>query len=287
MIPLLLTHIRTSDGVRLEGVAVLPKRKGNTALIWIHGFSSRFSSGQTLINELSTRCAQNGIAYLKFNTRGHDIAAPGGKGGETAGAGFEKFEECILDIRAMIQFARKLGYTKIILTGSSTGANKALYYIYKTKDRRVRGLILRGAVSDASVGIQEYGTKKLSRGLAVARRLAMKKPLALMPLEFGFYSPRRFLSLFSPGSPENVFPSHNPKASWKELKSVKIPIAVILGSRDQYLDRPAKKLISIFQKNTISTKSFSGIIIKGARHGFQKHERELADIIVNWIKTNQ
>lgn len=284
MIPVLLTSIRTRDNVTLEGIIVRPERKSKTALIWLHGLSSRFSSGQTLIDELSARCARNGIAYLKFNTRGHDIAAPGSKEKEMMGAGFEKFEECIRDIRAMIQFARKLGHTEIILAGSSTGANKALYYIYKTNDPRVKGLVLRGAVSDVSVGIQTYGAKKLSRGLVAARRMAMKKSRALMPPEFGVYSPQRFSSLFSPGSPEDVFPYHNLNASWRELKSVKIPIAVILGSRDQYLDRPAKELISMFRKNAASTKSFSGIIIKGADHSFHRKEKELTTTIIHWIR---
>jgi alpha-beta hydrolase superfamily lysophospholipase len=135
MLPVYLTKIKTRDGVTLEGIAVLPRRKSNTALVWLHGLSSRFSSGQTLIKELSAACQKSGIGYFKFNNRGHDIVnrdLPEKLGG----AGFEKFEDCVLDIRAMLNFAGNLGYKKIILAGHSTGANKALYYLYKTRDRR-------------------------------------------------------------------------------------------------------------------------------------------------------
>src|SRR3989338_11346278 len=102
MIPVLLTRVKTSDGIALEGIAVLPKRKGNTALIWLHGLTGRFSSGQTLIEELSSSCAKNNIAYLKFNTRGHDIVSRGLKQ-KLIGGAFEKFEECVRDIDAVIR----------------------------------------------------------------------------------------------------------------------------------------------------------------------------------------
>lgn len=284
MISVSLTRIKTRDGITLEGMHVKPRRKGNVALIWLHGFGSNFAHGQTLIKELSSKCRTAGIGYFKFNTRGHDIASRGNKNKKLIGAGFEKFEDCIFDIRAMIQFARSLGYKKIILAGHSTGANKALYSIYKTQDHRVKGLILAGPVSDVSFGKKEYGTQKLKHGLTLAHRLVAKKSSVCMPLEFGFYSPSRFLSLFSAGIAEDVFPYHDPNAQWKELKSVRVPIAVIFGDRDEYRDRPVKKLIEIFRGNATSTKSFSKTIIKEANHSFHKKEKELAKTLINFIK---
>ena len=283
MIPVLLTKIKTRDGIWLDGIVVEPKRKSKTALIWIHGLGSNFSRDQERTKELSLLCQKNGIGYFKFNTRGHDLAARGNKKKKIIGAGFEKFEECILDIRAIILFAKKLDYKNIILAGHSTGANKALYYVYKTKDHRIKGLILCGAISDVPAGIQEYGLQKFTRGLLIGQKLLRKKSQSLMPLQFSIMTPARFLSLYKAGSKEDVFPYHNQNSNWKELKSVKVPVAVIIGSHDQYLDRPAKEFVSIFQKNATSTKSFSGIIIKGADHSFHKREKELADAIIHWI----
>ena len=132
MIPVLLTKIKTREGLVLEGIVVEPRRKdkNKTAIIWLHGLSSKFYSGQTLIRELSSVCRRAGVGYFKFNNRGHDVADWENAG--MIGAGFEKFTDCVLDIRAMILFAKKLGYKDIILAGHSTGANKALYYVYKT-----------------------------------------------------------------------------------------------------------------------------------------------------------
>ena len=279
MIPVLLTRVKTSDGIALEGIAVLPKRKGNTALIWLHGLTGRFSSGQTLIEELSSSCVKNKIAYFKFNTRGHDIISRGSKQKFIGGA-FEKFEECVHDIDAVIRLAKKLGYKKIILAGSSTGANKALYYQYKKKNPAVKGIILASAISDMS-SWKTGDAKKMSRAIKIAKQTKNKN--ALLPQEYGMYSASRYLSLFEAGHAEDVFPYHNPKANWKELKSVRVPIAVIIGSQDEHRDRPVKNIIEAFRKNAVSAKSFSGIIIKGAKHGFQKHEQELAREIIHWI----
>lgn len=108
MIPVLLTKLKTRDGIVLDGIVVLPKRRSNTALIWLHGLGSRFSSGQTLIKELSQECRKNGIGYFKFNNRGHDIVNRDGRGKKRLqGAGLEKFENCVLDIRTFDYNTRK------------------------------------------------------------------------------------------------------------------------------------------------------------------------------------
>lgn len=280
-IPVILTRIKTRDGVTLDGIYIKPKRKGDTALIWLHGLTSYFYSGQALIKELSSRCRKQGIGYLKFNTRGHDVVARGTK--HPLGAAFEKFEDCVYDIRAMIRFAKGLGYKNIILAGHSTGANKALYYLYQTKDWRVKGLILLGPTSDIDFDLKKFGKGEVTKRLALAEKLKQKDPHRLLPQKFGIWSARRLVSILSPGAREDVFPYYNQKAQWKELRSVRVPVAVIFGSRDEYLTSPAKELIEVF-RNHSRAKSFSGVIVRGANHGFIKKEKELAKVIVGWIK---
>lgn len=296
MIPVFLTKVKTRDGITLEGVYAKPEKKtrqnfskkklgGQAALIWIHGLNSRFSSGQPLVAALSKTCARAGIGYFKFNNRGNNIGVAGSKKQPLVGGGFERFSDCIKDIHAMIRFAKKLGYKNIILAGHSTGANKVLYCVYKRKDPSLKGIILLGPVSDIAGEEKRIGKKELKNRVALAARLVKKNPKAFMPFIFGkLISAKRFLSLYQPGKPEDVFPYHNPKALWKELKSVKIPTAVMVGSRDKYLDRPAKKFIDVFHANAQSTKSFSGIIIKGADHGFRKKEKEVSKIIIRFIR---
>jgi alpha-beta hydrolase superfamily lysophospholipase len=283
MIPVLLTQIKTRDDVRLDGIFVKPVRKGKTALIWLHGLTSYFHSSKTLIHELSSRCQKAGIGYLKFDTRGHDLITRGSGKHVLLGTLFEKFEDCIYDIRAMIVYAKRLGYKNIVLAGHSTGANKAVYYLYKTRDKSVKGVVLIGGINDIAAEKKRVGKKEFERIIRITNKLYRKDPASFFWSRGFLYTARRSMSLHTPESPEDVFPYYNLKARWKELKSIRAPLAVILGSRDEYLDRPAKELIEIFHKNATRTKHFDSVIIKGAGHSFTKKEKELAKTIVRWI----
>lgn len=285
-IPVSLVRIRTRDGFFLDGIASEPERKGRSALIWIPGLGSVFYSGQTLTSELAAAANRRGIGYFKFNTRGHDYVARG-NGQRHGGAAFERFRDCLHDIRAMVAFVKKRGYRDIILAGHSTGANKVLYYTAKTRDRRVRSIMLLGSISDVAAMAKDIGWHELRRRVRIAEKIATRDPDALVPREWGIWSARRYLSLYRPGEAEDTFPYYRANARWSALRSVRNPLAMIIGSRDEHLDRPARELVEAFRKNATATSSFTGIIIPRAGHGFQKRERELARAIVHWIQNRK
>jgi len=277
-------RVRTRDGVWLDGVVVEPRsRRRNAALVWVHGLGSTFASGQPLIGALSRRLAAKGIAYVKLNTRGHDVVARG-PGRRLGGAAFERFGESVHDIRAMIGLARRAGYGRIVLAGHSTGANKVLHYAARVRDRRVRGLILLGPVSDIAGEMKRVGARELRRRVAVAERIARRDPEALVPRAFGVHSARRYLSLYRPGAAEDVFPYYRPATRWTALRRVRVPVAAVIGDRDEYLDRPAAALVAAFEENATGARSFTGIVVPGARHGFQGQEETLARAVVRWLE---
>ena len=284
-VPVSLVRVRTRDGVWLDGVISEPRRRRNVALIWVHGLGSVFSSGQPLIRELSSRLTAAGIAYLKLNNRGHDAVARGGR--RLVGAAFERFGDSVEDIRTAITLVRRAGYARVLLAGHSTGANKVLHYAARGRDRRVIGLILLGPVADAAAEMKHVGRRELQRRVAVAERLARRDPDALVPRAFGFWSARRYLSLYRPGGTEDVFPYYRPGARWSALRRIRLPIAAILGSRDEFLDRPATALIEAFALNASRVRSFTGIVIPRAGHGFQGREPDLARAMLRWINEQQ
>jgi pimeloyl-ACP methyl ester carboxylesterase len=277
-----LARLTTRDGVWLDGVMAEPRRRRGAALIWVHGLGSVFSSGQPLIRELSTRLNAARIGYFKFNNRGHDVVARRGK--ILAGAAFERFGQSVEDIRTMVAFARGRGYARVILAGHSTGANKVLHYAARARDRRVAGIILLGPISDVAAELKRIGERELQRRVATAERIARRDPQALVPRAWGFWSARRYLSLYRAGGDEDVFPYYRPGARWTALRSVRVPVAAIVGSRDEYLDRPAHEVIEALHRNASRARSFTGLVVPAARHGFQNRERELADLIVRWIR---
>jgi pimeloyl-ACP methyl ester carboxylesterase len=171
----------------------------------------------------------------------------------------------------------------VILAGHSTGANKALYYMARTRDRRVRGLLLLGPVSDVAAEVKRIGRRELARRVAVVERLARRDPESLVPREFGFWSARRYLSLYRPGGAEDVFPYYREGARWGALGEIRVPIAAILGGRDEFLDRPATEVLDALARHATRARSYTGIAIPGALHGFRGHEGALATEIVRWV----
>jgi alpha-beta hydrolase superfamily lysophospholipase len=281
-VPGALVSVRTRDGVQLDGLIVEPRGRRATALIWVHGLGSRFSSGQPLIRALSTRLNRAGIGYLKLDTRGHDLVARQGE--RLAGAAFERFEESVEDVRAMIALASASGYRRVILAGHSTGANKVLHYTARARDRRVAGVILLGAIADVAGERARIGRRELERRVAVAARIARNAPEALVPRSWGFWTARRFVGLYRPGGTEDVFPYYRPSARWTALRRVRVPVAVIVGGRDEYLDRRPAELLAAFALNATRAPSFTGIVVRGARHGFRGREVVLAREIVRWVR---
>ncbi len=281
LIPVDLTQVTTSDGVTLAGVVVEPKGRKKAALIWLHGLTSSFDGGQELMRQLSAACVQRGIGYFKFNTRGHDIAAHGPK--RMIGSAFEKFADSRKDIDAMIALVRRRGYNNIILAGHSTGANKIVYYLYRRQPRNVRGLILVGPVSDIVGQIKLIGRRRLATFVRKSTRVSQRQPMSLVNAHGQLISAQRAKSLFTPGVPEDTFPWYNPKARWAAMSSIRKPLLVVFGGKDNYLDRPAKDVVNLFKAKAASTKHFTGRAVPGASHGFHRHQRQLVQIIGQWL----
>ena len=281
-VPVSLVRLKTRDGVWLDGVVTEPRRRPRIALVLVHGLGSVFSSAPILTRELSTRLNAAAIGYFKFNTRGHDVVARGGR--RMAGAAYERFVDCVEDIRTVLAFVGQCGYRRVVLAGHSTGANKVLYYASRPRDRRVVGIVLLGPVSDAAAEAKRLGWRELRRRVATAQRIARRDPQGLVPRAWGYWSARRYISLYRPGEVEDVFPYYRPGARWTALRAVRLPIAAIVGSRDEFLDRPARDVVTAFRQNATRARAFTGSVIPGARHGFQGRERVLADMIVRWIR---
>ena len=258
-----------------------PKRRRRTALVWVHGLGSTFATGQPLIRALSRRLTAVGLGYLKLDTRGHHVVSRAGR--RLAGAAFERFGESVRDIRAMIDLARRAGFGRVILAGHSTGANKVLHYMARVRDRRVAGVILLGPVSDIAGEMKKVGRRELARRVAIAQRIARRDPEALVPRAFGFRGARRYVSLYRPGEAEDVFQYYRADGRWTALRKVRAPLAVVVGSRDEYLDRPAAEVVEAFERNATAARSFTGLIVPRARHGFAGHEDLLARTLLRWI----
>ncbi len=284
-----ITEIVTKDKLVHQGIYFAPKRKDKVAILWVHGLTDNFYGDLKLMEELSVFCEKEGWGLASFNNRGHDIISSitkldpttaKGKTNVTIGSSYEKFSECVLDIDAGITFLAKQGFSEIIISGISTGANKVCFYEGTKHDKRVVGVILASPVSDPSTMITN---KRYSEMIRKAKEIRNSDKL-LDGFDWFPLTPKRFLSLYDIGGEEDTFPYYQKKPQPKALQNITKPVLVILGGSDEWADRPVKEIVEFFRKFNHS-KNFKSAIIPAAFHSYGGKEKQTAQRIADWVKT--
>lgn len=286
-----LTECITKDDIIHQGIYFEPAEKSDTAILYIHGLSSIFSSHIATCDAFTVMGGKRHIGFASFNNRGFglisgaqkkDPAALTGRSHIPAGAGQEKFTECVLDIDAGITFLTQQGYRKIILVGRSTGANKSCFYAGTVDDPRIAGVVLNSAISDRLEKPEEEITKTLP--LMKQRIAEGKGDELLMGYSFFPMTAKRYVSLYEQGSDEDVFDYGDEHPKMAAFSHIKKPLYVIFGERDEHQDRPIQTIMHVFDSHATST-HYKSVIVPGAIHGFEGQEQELADMIGDWIAT--
>jgi pimeloyl-ACP methyl ester carboxylesterase len=205
---------------------------------------------------------------------------------EFIGEAHEVFTECTDDIQGVINFVRSCGVSNIYLVGHSTGCQKSIYYLsQRGKQKFVRGVILLCPISDYASALKMDREEKLVKAEKVARKLvAENKSHELLPLETWpeMHDAQRFLSLYTPDSKEEIFTYVQPEKRPETLQKVKIPMLAVFAEKDEFRDRPTKKLAKWFEKN-IKSKQYKIAIVKNAGHSFTEYEDKVAKEIANWL----
>ena len=286
-----LVRITTKDELELPGLLYEPGKRTTYALIHVHGWNGNFYENK-FIDFIARESVANGHAFLTFNNRGTgfivDLIRRKRKVEYVKiGGSVEKFEDCIIDIKAAVDFLNKRGYKKIILQGHSTGCQKIAFYQYRTNDQRVKGLIELAPVDDVALVKRLLG-KKYEKSLKISKSMVKRgegeEPIPKWISFTNSYgkiimlTARRYLSIADPTTTGGRIFNYSGKL--KEIKSVNRPIFAIFGSKDEYEYRPEEKL-KILKKNV---KKCDIRLIKNAGHGFVGFETELSKSVSSWIK---
>ena len=272
-----LVRIKTEDNLELQGLLVEAGKE--TILVHVHAWIGNFYENRFL-DFISDEIAKKGISFLSFNNRGAGIITDFIKNGKykRVGGSIEKFEDCILDIKAAIEFLAKKGYKNIILQGHSTGCQKVIYYKSKTKDRRVKSLILLCPVDDIACAKDMLG-KRYEEALKIARGIIGKEMVVPEWMQYyPFLTPERFLQISDPESVAGRILDVSGKL--EEIKSVDCPVLAIFGEEDDYQKNPKEMLDILKEKTNCDIK-----LLK-CNHWFKDNEEELAKEIAEWIKNS-
>jgi len=285
-------RIYTKDKLELHGLLYQPDRKVKTALAHVHGMARNFYENRFL-DSLAKILTQNDIAFSPFNNRGNGhlitLVKKINKKFEYVkiGNAFERFKDCILDIKAHLDFLENRGFNNIHLSGHSLGTCKATYYLAKTQDKRVKSLILLSP-SDM-LGLVREDKKRFKKDIDTAKKMIKKKRGdKLMPQEVWDEYPmcaNTYFDLFGNNSLAAIFNFHNPSDKFKILSQISCPIFAIMGKKDDVLIVPIEKIMKIIKEKATSSPQCKFKILGNATHDYRGYEKELAKNILNWIKS--
>ena len=111
-----------------------------------------------------------------------------------------------------------------------------------------------------------------------------KGDMLLLGYHFFPITPRRYISLFEPGTNEDTFDYGDTKSKMTYFSNIRLPLMVLLAGADEYADRPMKDIQKVFDAHATS-KQYKSVIIPGALHKFNGEEKEVVEAIVTWITT--
>jgi len=121
-----LVQFETEDGLRLNGC--LEDVGSDTTIVHIHGKGGNFYENK-FVKIMFEAYPAKGFNFLSFNNRGHSSYVEAYQNGQIVyvGSVTERFEDCLLDLRAAEKFARTLG-SRVVFQGHSFGCEKSMYY---------------------------------------------------------------------------------------------------------------------------------------------------------------
>ncbi|HIH33870.1 MAG TPA: lysophospholipase [Nanoarchaeota archaeon] len=281
-----IVKVRTKDKLPLYGLLLESKKGSKKALfIELHGTASNFYENEFMW-PLAQELGKQGISTLVVNTRGADSlqAYP------FRGNALEKFEDCVLDIDAWVEFVLKKGYKKIILSGHSLGTQKVIYYMEKGKYARKVASVILLAFAD-SYAYHNYFVEKTAKKeiiLREAKKLVnegkgdtMLRSVWLAHRDRFPKSAASYLSFFGEGSElSKALPLRN-KGKLSMYSKIKVPILAVIGDREEYTAISIKESLFLLKKENKLAEAHQ---IKNCDHDFTGKERELAKIIVGFLK---
>jgi pimeloyl-ACP methyl ester carboxylesterase len=187
------------------------------------------------------------------------------------GSAWELYEDSPNDLAAWIDYAASPGLDKVILAGHSLGAAKAVYYLSKRQDQRIRGIIL------ASPDLHGHWSSGL---VAEAQRLVdAGQGEELLPAIMGAYWYR--LSARNVASRSNIL-SNIYAGDKPHIAQIHCPILAVFGSSG---DVGGESELRTIQQNATGASRVETALLAGADHVYTDRERQFAETVVAWIES--
>ena len=247
-----------------------------------HGVGGNFYRA-SFQDKMGDELLNRGVAVLRVNNRGHDLAYNAPPPHRRLGAAFETVDDCRHDWRAWIDLAAERGYQRILVWGHSLGAVKTIYYLAKEKDPRVaRAVASSPPRFSHSSFLARHDGKQFADAVEDAKQLAKSgKPDSLFAIEIPTSALMTTKTYFDKYGVEERYDII------KHLPDTVTPLYVTVGGlegREGQADRYAfGGLDGLLTDAAKKSNSWSYRLIDGADHFYSGVEGKLWSAVETWL----
>ena len=275
-----LVEVTTPEGIALSGAYFAPANAGRSysvdAVLFFHGDGGHFYS--SLYLELGRRMAEQGIAFLTANRRGHDHVANGVRGGPLAGYAFESVDDSRADFGAWLELLRERGHRRIAIGGHSGGAVRAAYAQATERFANVVAVIPVSPGEYDHEGIIALHGEDFSGPFRESERnVAEGRPDALLRPGVPWGSMWSYVDCFNRDNRYSVT-MHAANTGCSTL--------FIFGSEECAVGGPEELPVCGAARHGLGTAGHSHVQVReidGANHGYIGREGELFETMFSWL----
>jgi pimeloyl-ACP methyl ester carboxylesterase len=282
-----LVYVRSADDVVEGGVLFTSASSPLTplAIIWVHGWGANFYTPSYV--GIGRGLAERGFPTISVNTRMHDIGNVEKYtllGKRVRGGGYWGVtSEDARDISAWIDYARQLGYSRVVLVGHSAGWASVARYQADSQDPRVAGLVF------ASPGVGYSPQPDDPQLLAQAKKL-VDEGAGDDLIRLSHRSTASFVSaateLDIANTPRQYKDFFGTQTSDAAITRVTCPVLAFFGSKDDIGgEKDLALLTSSVRRLAHGPARVDTAMIANGNHEYVGEEAQVAQVITRWIQT--
>lgn len=271
--------VKTKKGNLFSGLLTEAIKKPlEMIIIHVHGMAESYKK-HNMYNAMRKYYPLNNISFLTIQHSGTGSQS----------AALERFEDCVEDIQAYVNYAVERGYKKIWLQSHSLGTSKVAYYMDKVHPSNINGLVflspseMVGLVHDP-IGQLDYDAMypEAIKLVNEDRQNQILKHKLWYTIEL---SAGTFINLFGENTNTAIFNYANSKLGWKVINGINVPVLAITGTKDDGIVSviDANKAMIKLTSELKSSKRVKTIIYNNCEHDFIGFEKNIVKDVVNFI----